>query len=383
MKKKILIVSNSPLHNGPRYIREIDCLKDTFELVAIGSTKPHDSTVKFIHSDLIDYKLFEKVINKISALIFGRHLIRKFWTTKLKIDKIIKENSPDIVLIHTPKFIPYFIDSSKKFKLIFNAHEYHPKQFDDDEKWRGIYGEFYNKIYQDYLNNFSLVINVNQVIADKCKEVYGIDSLVIPNATKYYSADHNNKRITDVKKFIHHGVPNPNRKIELMVETFRGLDDRYELYLMLLPNSSPYFVKLEELIKKIKNVHLIKPVAYSEIVEYISSFDYAIYSLPPTNFNTMNALPNKFFEFIQARLPMVIGPSPVMSKLVNQYGIGVVSETFEPKDLSKAILKLESENYNLFKQNLEIAAKDLSKEKFDHVLLESIQNIAYTETIKD
>ena len=42
------------------------------------------------------------------------------------------------------------------------------------------------------------------------------------------------------------------------------------------------------------------------IVRTINQFDLGVYLLPPVNFNSAHALPNKFFEFIQARQEFLV-----------------------------------------------------------------------------
>ena len=55
-----------------------------------------------------------------------------------------------------------------------------------------------------------------------------------------------------------------------------------------------------------------------ELPRMANDYDVGLYLLPPTNFNQRYALPNKFFEFIQGRLAIAIGPSPEMAKLVER-----------------------------------------------------------------
>lgn len=82
------------------------------------------------------------------------------------------------------------------------------------------------------------------------------------------------------------------------------------------------------------------------------------------------ALPNKFFEFVQARLPMVIDPSPVMAKLVKKYSIGKVAADFTSESLVKSIRSIQNQDLTNYRTNLEKAAIELSMEQFDKILLE-------------
>jgi len=75
------------------------------------------------------------------------------------------------------------------------------------------------------------------------------------------------------------------------------------------------------------------------------------------NFNY--ALPNKFFEFIQARLALVISPNLAMAQIVQQYGCGVVSADYSPHRMAAAINALDVSAIDACKQASHNAAQEL------------------------
>lgn len=373
---KILILTTRPLHNGPRMIREIEALKNDFELVATGTTPPHDSKVGFIHSDTFLFSHFEYTLGKIYRVLnFNKTFLGKYPSTQRKIKSLLEKVNPDMVIVHEPAYLPYFFNSSKKLKVVFNAHEYHPLEVEGDLHWTRTWGKIYTKIYQDFLPKLDLLINVNQEIADQCEKEFGVKSLVVPNASSYHSPQKEKWEFNFPLRFIHHGVPNPDRKLEVMVEAFKMLGVNYHLDLMLVQNGSEYFRFLEKMIESIPNVRLIPAVSFKEIIPFISSYDLGVYSLAPISFNNQMALPNKFFEFVQARLPMVIGPSPVMQKYLENYQLGKVAKDFSAVALADSIRSICKEDLISYRTNLEIAAKELSMEHFESELLEKIKEI--------
>ncbi|MBN3583045.1 glycosyltransferase family 4 protein [Algoriphagus aestuarii] len=357
-------------------IREIDALKNDFELVVTGFTQPHDSKVGFVHSDSFLFSHFEYNLGKIyRVLSFNKTFLGRYPSTQKKINKLLEEIDPDIVIVHEPAYLPYFFHSPKKIKVVFNAHEYHPLEVEGDHHWTRTWGKIYTKIYQDYLPKLDLLINVNQEIADRCEKQFGVKSLVIPNASSYHLPQKEKWEFKLPLRFIHHGVPNPDRKLEVMVEAFKLLGDKYQLDLMLVQNGSEYLRFLEKKTESISNVRLIPSVSFKEIIPFISSYDLGVYSLAPISFNNQMALPNKFFEFVQARLPMVIGPSPVMQRYLEKYKIGKVAKDFSAVALADSIRSLNKEDLISYKSNLEAAAKELSIEYFESDLLEKIKEL--------
>ena len=70
------------------------------------------------------------------------------------------------------------------------------------------------------------------------------------------------------------------------------------------------------------------------IVDTIAQYDIGLFLLSPANFNYYHALPNKLFEFVQARLAVAIGPSPEMARIVNDHDLGIVAPDFEPTTMA-------------------------------------------------
>lgn len=377
LEKKILILTTRPLHNGPRMIREIEALKSEFRLVATGSTPPHNAEVEFISSDSFLFSHFEYTLGKIyRVLSLNGTYLGKYFSTQRKINKLLDRVKPDIVIAHEPAYLPYLFFKEKKFKILLNAHEFHPLEVEGNQKWTKTWGQIYTRIYRKFLPKLDLLINVNQEIAERCENEFGVKSLVIPNASQFHKAPLKQWEYGFPLRFIHHGIPNPDRKLEVMVEAFRMLGNAYTLDLMLVQNGSDYYKFLENLIAEISNVNLIPAVQFEGIIPFIQNYDLGVYSLAPISFNNQMALPNKFFEFVQARLPMIIGPSPVMSRFIKKYEIGKVARDFSAEALVEIISTLSKEELINFRNKLEVAAKELSMEHFESVLLEKVKEIS-------
>jgi len=104
------------------------------------------------------------------------------------------------------------------------------------------------------------------------------------------------------------------------------------------------------------------PVPYSQLVSTLSEYDVSLVFLPPTNFNLKNALPNKFFEAVQARIGLIVGPSPAMVALVEQHGLGAVTPDFSAASLRETLHGLTAEKIAEWKAAADAAARPLSAE---------------------
>ncbi len=202
---------------------------------------------------------------------------------------------------------------------------------------------------------------------------YGIRSKVVynsPHFKDFYPGVIDNKRI----KIIHHGVALKSRHIECMIKMMDFLDERFELNFYLVKENENYFNQLLEISKSNKNIKFHEPVSMNLLPEIINGYDIGLFLLPPVNFNYQHALPNKFFEFVQGRVAVAIGPSPEMAAIVQKYQIGIVAKSFDPQDLAGELSKLDVNELSRFKKESHKAARELNYEHAGSVMLSEIEH---------
>ncbi len=377
-KANILVFSKRPFHNSPRIIREIEALKNEFNVYAVGETEPSDNSITF--ENIYNQRtIFDKVINSINYYLLkfkaNNLVIPKF--SKLK--KFIIKNNITLLIIHEPIFLPLAIDIKRQYnvKVVFNAHEYHPLEFEDQAGWLDTIGIVYDGLYRNYLSKLDLLVNVCNGIAHKCLKEYNVPSIVIPNAAFYSETPIHYAESSSNIKMIYHGAILESRKIEDMIKVAEILGENYVLDIMGTGTdyNKEYFQKLSNSIVEIPNVFFRKPVPFEEIVSTINKYDLGIYILAPNGFNNEYALPNKIFEYIQAKLAIAISPSKEMRNIVEKYNLGVVADDFSPESLADKIKSLTKEKIAIFKKNSEKASKIENAEKYKEFYLSSIKKL--------
>ena len=155
----------------------------------------------------------------------------------------------------------------------------------------------------------------------------------------------------------------PDREIEVMIEAASRVPGiAFDLY--LTHNSPSYVKELRELATATGNGHIriLDPVPYDELIATLNRYDIGFYSIPPVSFNQKHSLPNKFFDFIQARLALAIGPSIEMSSIVESKNLGNVAESFDASSLSAMLKRFTHETVTEFKSASHANARDLSAE---------------------
>lgn len=362
------------MDSAPRILREIKALEANFELVLIGNS--NQPITHQIHSLYSLRSFYDKLMSRIDRMV---SLVNK--KKKIRYSKLIPfilQNKIRLLIIHEPMFFPLAIHLKEKhgIKIVFNAHEYHPLEFEDIPGWLSRDGKHYSYLYRNYLSRFDLFINVCESIRLKCLEEFNVDSIVIPNAA-FESKIPPSSNTKFPIRLIHHGALLPGRKIEKMISIVQESGDKYTLDIMGVPNpeAMDYYQLLKDLCAGTTNVRLIKPVKFNEIVPFINQYDAGIYLLEPSNFNNFNALPNKLFEFIQAKLAIVVSPTPEMSHLVSKYEIGRIAENFSIPAMVKILRDLTPEDIHVYKENTLKAAATENAENYQQIFLEQISSL--------
>jgi hypothetical protein len=112
-----------------------------------------------------------------------------------------------------------------------------------------------------------------------------------------------------------------------------------------------------------------------QISKHLNQFDLGLFYLEPVNYNWKHALPNKLFEFVQARLAVMISPNPDMKKIVEQYELGWVTKDFSIGSLVDSLNSISAKKIEYYKNNSQRSSKELSSIKTKQMMLESVEQL--------
>lgn len=386
---KTLILTIRPLHKAPRVLRQIETIKNKTTITAIGTTDPKIQGVEFIeYKKLFSLGKVRRRLLKLKKSLYKRIPIRTEPVNTISLDTktflkrlkcLISEVRPSVVIIHEPEWLPCASFEDRNYTVIFNAHEYFPLQRETDE-WQQRFGRKYHDLYDKHLKDIDLLINVSPGIQKKCLDIFNKQSILIPNAPFYDGSMQ--PRLTEhgIIRIVHHGNGAPNREIETMIEAvgllhkwYKNAEIRIEFKLDLyLSGNDDYMRKLISIKDQYENIRILPHVDYEDIVKTINAYDIGLFLLPDNSFNHRYALPNKLFEFLQARIGIIITPLPGMMNFVEKHGVGMVTNGFDAKTCADAIKTLNLEKINEFKLKSDIAAKQECADIYQQELCEFI-----------
>ena len=306
--------------------------------------------------------------NKINNLIFGLN----------GLSKIIKEYNYNLIIVEDIFLLPLATEICNCAKLIFDAREYYPLQNEERFLWRILEKPDRIRLCKMYLPKCDYVITVSPGLAKRYDTEFGTHCIVLRSVPNFKERDFKPTK-TDKIKIVHHGIANPNRKLEQMIDVMKLLDKRFSFDIYLNGNQS-YIDALKKHAHSIKSVRICDPIPYLDLDKMLSSnYDIGFFYNEPLTFNLRHSLPNKFFEFIQARLAVAIGPSPDMAFIVNQYGCGIVASSFTVESMADSMNQLTSDHIDVMKKNADKAAKLLNYELECNRFIEILEKIHNNE----
>ncbi len=368
-RARLLVIALSDLAADPRVDRQLRAFAEHHHVVAAGLGAPRAPGV-----DYIDLGLQASPIAVIRNRAAGatRMLARRheaaYWGNNLLAQAYERLSGvrPDAVIANDVPTLPLALALARAAPVILDAHEYAPLWFEDRRLWRTIMQPYMTAITQRYVPRVAAMTTVGPALATSYQDLTGIEPTVVTNAPEYHELTA--RPAMQPIRLLHHGIANRSRHLERTIELMAHLDDRFTLDLVLVEHEARYLRRLRRLALRDTRIRILDPIPMRDIVSFASGYDVGVFLLPPVNFNYRNALPNKLFEFIQARLAVAIGPSPEMARVVQEWGCGVVARDFEPASLAAELQRLDPATITRYKQRSHAAARALNAEANERVL---------------
>lgn len=289
----------------------------------------------------------------------------------------LRGNRYDFIVINDHLPLPVVMRAlGPEAPVYLDLHEYFPGQFKRGSIVRRFLQPLNRWIARTYLNIPKFVTVVSEEIAALYVGqgfIQTTPSVVrnLPFAERLAPQD---RDASQPIRIVHHGGFSHARNPDILVDALALLGDGYELFLYFVGNVPEEFVKRAEHTLG-PRVHFRPPVQPHQIVGEINQYDIGVHVLPEGSENHSLAMPNKLFEYIQARLAVVVSPNPGMAGFVKNAGVGRVSEGFESAHLANAISQIDGQALARFKEQSHLIAAELNWENEQQTLLDGVSGI--------
>lgn len=377
IRPRVLVLCFTDLAKDPRVNRQIRFLASTSRVTAAGLGDPRIPGVRFISLAPEPKPLpgraagaVRLITRRYDAYTRNRSDIRDCRTRLAGV-------AADVIIANDIDTLPVALELAGPSPVLFDAHEYAPLEFEDRLFFRLFQRPYRYWLCRTFIPRAAAMTTVCESIAEAYERDTGVRPLVVLNAPDYEdlspsdASDHGG-----TIRLVHHGGAARSRGIEQMIRAVRLLDGRFTLDLFLVGTDRPYLDQLRRETRGDPRIRFNDPVPMRDLPRALNAFDVGLYLLEPTSFNNRYALPNKLFEFLQARLAVAIGPSPEMARVVREHRFGIVAEDFRPETMARHLAQLDAATVMRLKSHAHAAARVLSADAARETITRIVRQLA-------
>ena len=386
--KKIAVLLNGPIKNDYRVIKIISSLSKKFEVsLFYMNGQSDDYTIFNEHVTLNSYTkpatFFNKIIQNTLFYYEYSFLAKKVLNSSSTYDYIIANDLPTLLPA-------YKIAKKQHTKLIYDSHEiyietipqFFPKKAPFFKSLLFKLCEFTMKysgrlIEKKILKSTHCLITVNESIKEYFNSIYKITRIeVLMNLPHLNKLPIPNPKI-DFKKefgwsnddivFLYQGVLNEGRGLRVLIESMQKVPAKTKLVILGDGFIKPELIKLVEKNQLNEKVKFKNKVPLKELSFYTVAADFGINLLEDINLSKKLASPNKLFEYIHAKIPVLCSKTPENDKILTEFNIGISTKN-TTDEISNSMAKLTHSNRSKFKQNCELAAQKYNWEQQENIL---------------
>lgn len=372
VRPRLLILSFSPIASDARVLKQVRLFTPDYDVTTCGYGPAPDGVVEHLriaddakswrlHPRWLLLRQFRRVYEANAAVRAARALLAG--------------HEFDVVLADDADTVPLARSIAPGDRVHVDLHEYAPRQKEELPRWRRFVAP-YVRWEVRRARGAASVTTVGQGLADEYRRRFGLQTEVVTNAAPYAELAPTPVDPDGPLRLVHSGAGLRSRNLHLMIDAVRLAQRPATLDLYLTANDPALIGELREQAARVPGVRVCDPVPYAELIATLNAYDVGVFVLPPVNFNYRWALPNKLFDFVQARLAIVIGPSPEMARVVERHDLGVVAPDFTARGLAAALDGLTPDDVARFKSASDAAARELSAERQVEAWKRAVDTIA-------
>jgi len=272
----------------------------------------------------------------------------------------------------------YLVSRVKRVPVLYDSHEYFTEV--PELAGRKFVRSIWLLLERIVLPHIRYSMTVNESLASVYQEKYGLEMEVVRNLPRYIEEPQGGSPAdasAPVRPVIlYQGALNKGRGLEKMILAM-GYLDGYELQLLGDGDITHTLVKLVQSNNLEDRVRFPGRKPFNELAPVTAAAALGISLEEQAGLNYYYALPNKLFNYIQARIPVLVSAFPEMINIVDRYRVGMYLDNPDPETIASAVKKMIGDETlrNGWYENLDKAASELCWEKEEYKLGKIINKV--------
>ena len=269
----------------------------------------------------------------------------------------------DLVVANDARALPVAHRLAAGAPVWADLHEWAPEERSHVFVWRALVAPLMDHLCRTYLPRCAATTTVAGSIADLYEQRYGVRPEVMRNAAPWADLSPTPVDASTIR-LVHSGGAVPGRNLEAMIDVVHALGSGYSLDLYLMPagDGGRYLRDLQRRAAGHPAITFHDPVSPQQLPATLNQYDIGVFWIPPFNANAARTLPNKLFDYVQARLAIAVGPTPEMARVVSEHRLGVVAQDFSVESAAQSLRALTRADVASYKDNAHAASHALSFE---------------------
>ncbi|UYN82575.1 MAG: hypothetical protein KIT89_07360 [Microcella sp.] len=360
--RKILCVSFSPIYADSRVLRQLEVLQQHGDVTTVGYGAAPAGVMRHIEvpenaaslpqTPAGVVKLALRLHNSVELTAPGE---------KAVLDEVVASGPYDLVVANDARALPLAFAASGTAPVLADMHEWAAEERATVFVWRVLVGPYMQHLCEKYLPRTTAVTSVSEGLAGLYTERYGVATEVVRNAADFRDATPSPVD-PDLIRLVHSGTADAERNIVELIEAVGRLGERFSLDLYLLEVPGGHLDVIKKLAAESPRVTVHDPVPPDTLPSVLNQYDLGVFLYPLKTLSHLYHLPNKFFDFVQARLGLVFSPAPEIDTHVGQYGLGIITSDTTADALVDALHDITADDVTGFKQAANRSARALSSE---------------------
>jgi len=362
-RARLLILSYDAIDVDPRVMKQVHRLAGEYDVVTCSPGASPHADVEHVPLDASDVPPRGRLGNLLDDVAREREWFRWSYDRLPLVRQTrarLRGRTFDAVLANDAETLGAAISLAGADRVHADLHEFYPGLPVDDSKLGQRQRRYWTWLITRYASRVLSSTTVGAEIAKRYR-AYGLQPDVVTNATPHRPVTPSPTGATI--RLVHSGNPFRERGLAEIMRAAAESSADVTLDLFLTYNPPTDREQLVALAAELgPRVTVREPVTQAELIDTLHGYDVGIHVLPPTSENNALALPNKFFDFVQARLGIIVGPSIEMAGIVRERELGVVTDDFSQRSIRAAIDGLTPDRVDAFKAAAQEHAGDLSAE---------------------